>query len=597
MDLDDALAELVAHSGDRLLRVAYQLTHDRAAAQDLVQDALLRVCRSMRRRGLPPEDWYAYLRRAVINEYLRARRLRSSGEVVTDRMPEQPVAGSPEDQIADRAQLWTALGALSARQRAALVLRYYEDLPDQQIAALLGCREASVRSLASRGLAVLRQLAVPAGHRRGRSAVSGIEDILRQVMASHDQEAPAAPDLLRGLNATPGPPRRRGKWPGLLVPLAAAAATAAVVAASLAISATFDGHARPGWPRPGRAVPPLPGRAASRPGGAAPGAPLLRRADPDRPRPGDGRRGRGGALDSHRARARHGHPAPALPDLHLGERRRRRPHLRPGRPAVLAHRLWRCRPPCGAAGQHHPHGVLQAGLPPGHPHGQTGPPRRPGNDPLRPARRDDRVPDGTRLGLDLRRSIQSIQVVTLATGAIRSWARQVGGWIGNNKPTGQIFSWTADGTTLEFQQWQDGGAAQILLLDTTAPGTSLAPSKTVLTFPDGGASASTPSSPPTAPGSSPPRPRGSPSSSFAPDSPSCPATRSRPPARPGRRCCGQARAARRCCGQARAVRRSSSTTPAAKREDTALATSSASSPRTRSPLIPHGADESIRSAW
>ncbi len=162
MDLDDAVAELVAHSGDRLLRVAYQLTHDPAAAQDLVQDALLRVYSSMRRRGLPPQDWYAYLRRAVINEYLRTRRLRSSAEVVTDRMPEQRVVGSPEDQIADRAQLWTALAALSARQRAALVLRYYEDLPDHQIAALLGCREASVRSLTSRGLAALRQLNVPA---------------------------------------------------------------------------------------------------------------------------------------------------------------------------------------------------------------------------------------------------------------------------------------------------------------------------------------------------------------------------------------------------------------------------------------------------
>ena len=122
----------------------------------------MRVYRSMRRRGLPPQDWYAYLRRAVINEYLRTRRLRSSAEVVTDRMPEQQVVGSPEDQIADRAQLWAALAALSARQRAALVLRYYEDLPDHQIAALLGCREASVRSLTSRGLAALRQLDVPA---------------------------------------------------------------------------------------------------------------------------------------------------------------------------------------------------------------------------------------------------------------------------------------------------------------------------------------------------------------------------------------------------------------------------------------------------
>ena len=163
MDLDDALADLVAHSGGRLLRVAYQLTHDRVAAQDLVQDALLQVYRSTRRRGLPPQDWYAYLRRAVINEYLRTQRLHSSAEVVTDQMPERPTAASPEDQIADRAQLWAALAALSARQRAALVLRYYEDLPDQQIAALLGCREASVRSLASRGLAVLRQRAMPVG--------------------------------------------------------------------------------------------------------------------------------------------------------------------------------------------------------------------------------------------------------------------------------------------------------------------------------------------------------------------------------------------------------------------------------------------------
>jgi hypothetical protein len=98
-------------------------------------------------------------------------------------------------------------------------------------------------------------------------------------------------------------------------------------------------------------------------------------------------------------------------------------------------------------------------------------------------------PDGTRLALDLRRSIQSIQVVTLATGAIRSWAWQGGGWIGNRKPFGQIFSWTAGGTTLEFQQWASGSnnTMYIRLLDTTTPGTSLASSKTVLTFPNGGA--------------------------------------------------------------------------------------------------------------
>jgi len=163
MDLDEALTDLVARNGDRLLRVGFQLTHDRAAAQDLVQGALLRVYLTVRRGGREPQDWYAYLRRAVINEYLRTRRLLSGTEVVTDRVPEAPPAESAEGQVDDRAEVWAALGKLSARQRAVLVLRYYEGLPDGEIAALLGCREASVRSLASRGLAAMRRLAVPAG--------------------------------------------------------------------------------------------------------------------------------------------------------------------------------------------------------------------------------------------------------------------------------------------------------------------------------------------------------------------------------------------------------------------------------------------------
>ena len=169
MQLDDVLTGLVADSGDRLLRVAYQLTHDRVAAQDLVQEALLRVYRSVRRGGRVPEDWYAYLRRAVINEYVRTRRLRSSTEVVTDMVPERPTAGSLEDRAADQAQLWAALGALSERQRAVLVLRYYEGLADHEIAALLSCREASVRSLARRGLAAMRPLVAAASTEEGRA--------------------------------------------------------------------------------------------------------------------------------------------------------------------------------------------------------------------------------------------------------------------------------------------------------------------------------------------------------------------------------------------------------------------------------------------
>src|SRR5262249_1186013 len=129
MHLDDVLTELVEHSGDRLLRVAYQLTHDAAAAQDLVQEALLRVYQSVRNRGLEPEDWYAYLRRAVINEYVRTRRLRSSTEIVTDVVPERPAAGCLERRAADGGELGAVAGHDDEPPRAADLLRAREQAP------------------------------------------------------------------------------------------------------------------------------------------------------------------------------------------------------------------------------------------------------------------------------------------------------------------------------------------------------------------------------------------------------------------------------------------------------------------------------------
>jgi len=94
-------------------------------------------------------------------------------------------------------------------------------------------------------------------------------------------------------------------------------------------------------------------------------------------------------------------------------------------------------------------------------------------------------PDGTRLALDFRKSIQ---IITLATGAIRTWTwpggDRIGNWIGNWKPMGQIFSWSADGRYLEFQQW--GGpheTMRVRVLDTTTPGTTLAAAKIVVGFP------------------------------------------------------------------------------------------------------------------
>lgn len=155
MGPDETLAQLVTTSGDRLLRLAYQLTHDRSAAEDVVQEALMNIHRSWRRRMPEIDSVEAYARRAVVNEFLRRKRLHSASEIVTDRVPE--TAGrSAENDVVDRDEIWRALGRLPARQRTVLVLRFYEDLRDDRIAELIGAKEATVRSIASRGLAALR---------------------------------------------------------------------------------------------------------------------------------------------------------------------------------------------------------------------------------------------------------------------------------------------------------------------------------------------------------------------------------------------------------------------------------------------------------
>ena len=317
--------------------------------------------------------------------------------------------------------------------------------------------------------------------------MSGLEDTLRQVMASHDRDAPAAPDLLRALKATPGPRGRRGKWPGLIAPLAAAAAVTAVVAASLAISAAFRGHARPAGPGPAAQSHPSP--APLRP------AALREAALRQVPRYFAALARTGQVMGGEAAVVRSTVTGHVLATV------------TPPRPYQIF--TWVSaaaddRSFVLAAQRYWPIASGQAGLP-----AQNRDITTPtvffklAFDPATHTAKLARLavpetiqasqlagmtvsPDGTRLALDLR---QSIQVVTLATGAIRSWTWQGGGWIGNFKPFGQVFSWTADGTTLAFQQWGTGHPRPIYirLLDTTAPGTSLASSKIVLTFPDAGA--------------------------------------------------------------------------------------------------------------
>jgi RNA polymerase sigma factor (sigma-70 family) len=157
VDPDYELARLVESSGRRLLRLAYQLCHDAATAQDIVQDALLRVMSSLRRTGGQPASLEAYVRKVIVNEFLRRKRLASATEIITAAVPERRTEGL-DQRLVDIDEIWQALATLSARERAVLVLRYYESLTDHEISEVIACRPATVRSLASRAMKNLRHI-------------------------------------------------------------------------------------------------------------------------------------------------------------------------------------------------------------------------------------------------------------------------------------------------------------------------------------------------------------------------------------------------------------------------------------------------------
>jgi RNA polymerase sigma-70 factor (sigma-E family) len=140
-----------------LLRYAVMLTGDPHLAQDLVQETMVRVQLNWRRvaNADSPER---YVRRMLTNQYIDWRRGSWVKRVLLRSDPDEAVA-VPVDHAqatADRDQVWSWLARLPRRQRAVLVLRYYEDLPDAEIAEVLGCAVGTVRAAISRALATLR---------------------------------------------------------------------------------------------------------------------------------------------------------------------------------------------------------------------------------------------------------------------------------------------------------------------------------------------------------------------------------------------------------------------------------------------------------
>ena len=146
--------EYVAARGPALLRAATQLTSDRAEAEDLLQAALAKTYLAWDRIN-DRASVDGYVRRAMVNTQISWWRRRKLEIYPTDELPDQPV-----DDHTRRSEMHDALGRaldrLPPRQRLAVVLRYYEDMPEAEIAEVLGVSVGTVKSTVSRAMARLR---------------------------------------------------------------------------------------------------------------------------------------------------------------------------------------------------------------------------------------------------------------------------------------------------------------------------------------------------------------------------------------------------------------------------------------------------------
>lgn len=151
-----AFTEFAAARSRSLHRAAYLMVGDEQLAQDLVQEALTKTYVAWPRLR-DPSKAEAYTRKAITTTAISwFRRKGWDNERATEHLPEAE-AREHADQVVQREWVWNALQALPARQRAAIVLRYYEDLTESQTAAAMGCAVGTVKSQVSSGIAKLRQ--------------------------------------------------------------------------------------------------------------------------------------------------------------------------------------------------------------------------------------------------------------------------------------------------------------------------------------------------------------------------------------------------------------------------------------------------------
>jgi RNA polymerase sigma-70 factor (sigma-E family) len=153
--------DFVANNADGLLRTAFLITADQQDAEDLVQECLLKISRRWIRIAAMDQP-LAYARRVLVNLAVRGSEPRSRRQAELDvDFPDAGAYSADIELVATRAELRAALRQLTPRQRAVLVLRYFNDLPEAEVAQILGCTTGTVKSTASRSLAQLRELIQP----------------------------------------------------------------------------------------------------------------------------------------------------------------------------------------------------------------------------------------------------------------------------------------------------------------------------------------------------------------------------------------------------------------------------------------------------
>jgi RNA polymerase sigma-70 factor (sigma-E family) len=152
-----AFDEFVAARWSVLIHLARLLVGgDRHRAEDLLQESLVKLWFVWPKvADDAPEP---YLRKVMMRAAARSGQRRWWGERPTEQLPDVAVAGDVSADVVERSRLEAALAQLSPKQRVAVVLRYYQDLPEGQVAEALGCPVGTARSHAARGVARLRQL-------------------------------------------------------------------------------------------------------------------------------------------------------------------------------------------------------------------------------------------------------------------------------------------------------------------------------------------------------------------------------------------------------------------------------------------------------